>query len=162
LSSSSLSILFAIPPYFITIPTLLQQVYSHTSSKAHAQLAEKERALIDSRERIWQLEQVMENLNGKLEQVEQKSLSQQKVISDQSRKQTNYASASFVLAGMFAIGASLTPYLAVCIILAVAASIFLIAGGCCLYKANTALSDVKADQIPGVVGALNCNSSGLI
>lgn len=140
-----------------------QKLHRHTSSKAHAQLAEKERELIDSRERIQQLEQVMENPNGKLEQAEQKSLSQQKVISDQSRKQTNYASASFVLAGMFAIGAScLTPYLAVCIILAVAASIFLIAGGCCLYKANTAFSDVKADQIPGVVGALNCNSSGLI
>lgn len=70
------------------------------------------------------------------------------VASDQSRKQSNYASAAFVIAGVFAVGASLTiPYLAICLTLAVAASIFLIAGGCCLYKANTALSDVKADQI---------------
>lgn len=38
-------------------------------------------------------------------------------------------------------------YLAICLTLAVAASIFLIVGSYYLYKANTALSDVKADQI---------------
>jgi ankyrin repeat protein len=66
----------------------------------------------------------------------------------QSGKYSNYASASFVLAGIFAVGTSLTiPYLAICITLAVAASVSLIVGSCCLYKANTALSDVKADQI---------------
>jgi hypothetical protein len=46
-----------------------------------------------------------------------------------------------------AVGASLaTPYLAICAILAVAASVFLALGCYCLYKANTALSDVKVDQ----------------
>ncbi|MDR2548537.1 MAG: hypothetical protein LBC34_03555 [Rickettsiales bacterium] len=48
---------------------------------------------------------------------------------------------------MCAVGASLaTPYLAICAILAVAASVFLALGCYCLYKANTALSDVKVDQ----------------
>lgn len=133
-----------------------QKLHRDTANKAHAQLAEKGRELIDLRKNAQEMEQVIENLNGKLEQAEQKNLSRQKIISDQSRKQSNYASASFILAGMFAVGVSLTiPYLALCITLAVAASIFLIAGGCCLYKANTALSDVKADQIASVVGALN-------
>lgn len=181
-----------------------QTAHRDTTNKASDQLEEKERKLIDLRNRTQELEQVIEtlnhqeaqlkeemslvaaqkleqeesfeqaqqkinnltkkfegvieDLNGKLKHAEQKSLSEQKIINNQSRKQTNYASASFVLAGMFAVGASLTPYLAVCITLAVAASVFLIAGGCCLYKANTALNDVKADQVAGVVDALNCNS----
>ncbi|MDR2978386.1 MAG: hypothetical protein LBU56_03130 [Rickettsiales bacterium] len=59
----------------------------------------------------------------------------------------NYASASFILSGVCAAGASLaTPYLAICATLAVAASVFLALGCYCLYKANTTLSNVEVDQ----------------
>ncbi|MCA4775421.1 hypothetical protein IHO40_05040 [Wolbachia endosymbiont of Mansonella ozzardi] len=59
----------------------------------------------------------------------------------------NYASASFILSGVSAVGASLaTPYLVICTTLAVAASVFLALGCYYLYKANTALSNVKVDQ----------------
>ncbi|MCA4774423.1 TomO hydrophobic C-terminal domain-containing protein [Wolbachia endosymbiont of Mansonella perstans] len=59
----------------------------------------------------------------------------------------NYAYASFILSGVSAVGASLaTPYLVICTTLAVAASVFLALGCYYLYKANTALSNVKVDQ----------------
>lgn len=63
------------------------------------------------------------------------------------KSKVNYASASFILSGVCTVGASLaTPYLAICIALAVAASVFLALGGYCLYKANTILSNVEVDQ----------------
>ncbi|MEY2393505.1 hypothetical protein AB6N09_04815 [Wolbachia endosymbiont of Tettigetta isshikii] len=53
-----------------------------------------------------------------------------------------------MLAVAFAVGASLTvPYLAICIALTVAAFAALAVGFYCLYKANTSLNDVKADQV---------------
>ncbi|MFP3020588.1 hypothetical protein NMD99_05550 [Wolbachia endosymbiont of Listronotus oregonensis] len=125
--------------------TLAQRVEQEDElQRTKAQLERKEGELNRAQQNLARLQE-NEDENTKLP-----------VASDQSRKQSNYASAAFVIAGVFAVGASLTiPYLAICLTLAVAASIFLIAGGCCLYKANTALSDVKADQIASVVGALN-------
>ncbi|WP_375603853.1 hypothetical protein NOX90_05495 [Wolbachia endosymbiont of Anurida maritima] len=68
--------------------------------------------------------------------------------SAQSRKQSNYASASFVLSGAFAVGACLTmPDLEICIPLAVTAFAFFTIGCYCSYKANTILSDVKSTQL---------------
>lgn len=67
---------------------------------------------------------------------------------DQGRKQSDYASAAFVVAGAFTVVASLTmSYLAVCITLATAASIFFAVGCYCSYKVNRALDNVKADRI---------------
>ncbi|WP_425386620.1 TomO hydrophobic C-terminal domain-containing protein [Wolbachia endosymbiont (group A) of Barypeithes pellucidus] len=117
-------------------------------SKYKAQLIKRGEELSDLRKSAQQMEQVIEALERELNEAEQKNLSQQRTISDQSRKHSNYASAAFVIAGVFAVGTSLTiPYLAICFTLAVAASISLIVGGCYLYKANTALSDVGIDQI---------------
>lgn len=68
--------------------------------------------------------------------------------STNSKKQSNYPSVSFILSGVFAVGASLTmSHLAICISLTVAALTFLAVGCYCLYKASTALSNVQVDQI---------------
>ncbi len=83
-----------------------------------------------------QLQSKNEELNGK-----NKELSS---ISAQSRKHIAYASVSFVLSGAFAVSASLTmSYLAICISLAVAALVSLVAGCYCSCKASTALSNVE-------------------
>lgn len=81
-----------------------------------------------------------------------KSLSNKNEKSSQAispgKKQSNCASASFVLSGAFAIGACLTiPNLEICIPLAVTAFAFFTIGCYCSYKANTALSDVKSTQV---------------
>ncbi|MCM1002560.1 TomO hydrophobic C-terminal domain-containing protein [Wolbachia pipientis] len=63
------------------------------------------------------------------------------------KSKVKYASASFILSGVCAVGASLaTPYLAICATLAIAASVFLALGCHYLYKANTTLNNVKVDQ----------------
>ncbi|WP_416636099.1 TomO hydrophobic C-terminal domain-containing protein [Wolbachia endosymbiont of Nasonia giraulti] len=64
------------------------------------------------------------------------------------REQSNYASASFVLSGAFAVGACLTiPNLEICIPLAVTAFAFFTIGCYFSYKANTTLSNVKSTQL---------------
>ncbi|WP_458694699.1 TomO hydrophobic C-terminal domain-containing protein [Wolbachia endosymbiont of Anopheles demeilloni] len=64
-----------------------------------------------------------------------------------SKRQGNYASVSFVLSGVLAVGTSLTIFhLAMCISLAVAALAFLAVGCYCSYKANTALNNVKIEN----------------
>lgn len=64
------------------------------------------------------------------------------------RKQSNFASASFVLSGAFAVGACLTiPNLEICIPLAVTAFAFFTIGCYFSYKANTTLSNVKSTQL---------------
>ncbi|MCM1002114.1 TomO hydrophobic C-terminal domain-containing protein [Wolbachia pipientis] len=198
------------------------------SRQYEAQLAEKEKALIDSRKSAQELEQVIENLNGqivklgeerdlilaqKLEQGDelqwtkaqlelkegelnraqrdfatlqksfkwkvQENSGQQRTIDDltrknnqlmedkdllsskkdeniklpaanaQNRKQSKYTSFPFfIVAGTFAVVASLeTRYLAVWAALALPALFFFALGRHCLYKENTALSDVKVDQL---------------
>ncbi|WP_265025038.1 TomO hydrophobic C-terminal domain-containing protein [Wolbachia endosymbiont (group B) of Pammene fasciana] len=69
-----------------------------------------------------------------------------------NRRQSNYASASFVLSGAFAIGACLTiSNLEICISLAVAAFVFLTIGCYCSYKASTVLSDVISTEFGNVI-----------
>ncbi|MDE5061089.1 MULTISPECIES: TomO hydrophobic C-terminal domain-containing protein [Wolbachia] len=86
-----------------------------------------------------QLESKNKELNGKNEKFLE--------ASTHSKRQGKCASVFFVLSCVFAVGASLTmSYLAICISLAVAASVFLIVGCCCSYKANTALSNVEVDN----------------
>ncbi len=81
-----------------------------------------------------------------------KSLSNKNEKSSQAispgKKQSNYASASFVLSGAFAVGACLTiPNLEICIPLAVTAFAFFTIGCYFSYKANTTLSNVKSTQL---------------
>ncbi len=72
--------------------------------------------------------------------------------STNSKKQSNYPSVSFILSGVFAVGASLTmSHLAICISLTVAALTFLALGCYYSYKANTALSNIEVDQIGNCV-----------
>ncbi|WP_265029993.1 TomO hydrophobic C-terminal domain-containing protein [Wolbachia endosymbiont (group A) of Philonthus cognatus] len=67
------------------------------------------------------------------------------------REQSNYAYASFVLSGAFAVGACLTiPNLEICIPLAVTAFAFFTIGCYFSYKANTILSDVESTQLGGL------------
>ncbi|MDG7052306.1 MAG: hypothetical protein LKM45_00210 [Wolbachia endosymbiont of Alcedoecus sp.] len=73
--------------------------------------------------------------------------------SAQDRKQSNYASVAFMVAGTFVVVASLTmPYLAVCTTLAIAASIFFAVGCYSLYKANTTLSNAEVNQATSSAG----------
>ncbi|MBA8770293.1 hypothetical protein HCR16_04155 [Wolbachia pipientis] len=68
------------------------------------------------------------------------------------REQSNYAYASFVLSGAFAVGACLTiPNLEICIPLAVTAFAFFTIGCYFSYKANTTLSNVKSTQLGNVI-----------
>ncbi|MFP3030096.1 MAG: ankyrin repeat domain-containing protein [Wolbachia sp.] len=69
-----------------------------------------------------------------------------------NRRQSNYASASFVLSGAFAVGTCLTiSNLEICISLAVAASVFIAIGCYCSYKASTVLSDVTSTEFGNVI-----------
>ncbi|WP_374699348.1 hypothetical protein [Wolbachia endosymbiont (group A) of Limnophora tigrina] len=69
-----------------------------------------------------------------------------------NRRQSNYAYASFVLSGAFAVGACLTiSNLEICISLAVAAFVFLTIGCYCSYKASTVLSDVISTELGNVI-----------
>lgn len=70
-----------------------------------------------------------------------------------NRRQSNYASASFVLSGAFAVGTCLTiSNLEICISLAVAAFVFLTIGCYCSYKASAVLSDVTSTQFDNAIG----------
>ncbi|WP_264704610.1 TomO hydrophobic C-terminal domain-containing protein [Wolbachia endosymbiont (group B) of Apotomis betuletana] len=69
-----------------------------------------------------------------------------------NRRQSNYAYASFVLSGAFAVGACLTiSNLEICISLAVAALVFIAIGCYCSYKASTVLSDVTSTELGNVI-----------
>ncbi|WP_264730670.1 ankyrin repeat domain-containing protein [Wolbachia endosymbiont (group B) of Episyrphus balteatus] len=69
-----------------------------------------------------------------------------------NRRQSNYAYASFVLSGAFAVGACLTiSNLEICISLAVAALVFIAIGCYCSYKASTVLSDVTSTEFGNVI-----------
>ena len=68
-----------------------------------------------------------------------------------NRRQSSYASASFLLSGVFAIGACLTiSSLAICIPLAIAAFVFLTIGCYCSYKASIVLSDLTRTEVGNV------------
>lgn len=81
-----------------------QKLYRDTAHKAldqekkyKAQLTEREEELSGLRKSAQQMRQVIENLEKELNQAEQKNLSQQRAISDQSTKHSNYASAAFII-----------------------------------------------------------------
>jgi peptidoglycan hydrolase CwlO-like protein len=95
-----------------------------------------------------QIKDLQEQLESKNKELEDDKNSKPPAVNVQGVKsKVNYASASFILSWVCAVGASLaTPYLAMCATLAVAASVFLALGCYCLYKANTALSNVEVDQ----------------
>ncbi|MDG7055814.1 MAG: hypothetical protein LJD31_04800 [Wolbachia endosymbiont of Menacanthus eurysternus] len=95
-----------------------------------------------------QIKDLQEQLESRNKELEDNKDSKPSAVNAQGVKsKVNYTSTFFVLSGVCAVGASLaTPYLAICAILAVAASVFLALGCHCLYKANTALSDVKVQQ----------------
>jgi hypothetical protein len=131
--------------------------------KTKAQLVEKEQELTNKTGKISLLErdlkQVREERDRLLSEnrlLRTKSLSNKNEKPSQaispSRKQSNFASASFVLSGAFAVGACLTiPNLEICIPLAVTAFAFFTIGCYCSHKANTALSDVKSTQLGNVI-----------
>ncbi|NEV49244.1 hypothetical protein EUZ93_01835 [Wolbachia pipientis] len=105
-----------------------------------------EQALTTKTQELEAMTRKLKELNGK-----NKKFSE---ANTQSIRRGNYASTFFILSGVCAVGASLTiPYSAICVTLAVAASIFLAVGYYCLYKANTALSNVEVDNCvnPAVV-----------
>ncbi|WP_339047301.1 hypothetical protein [Candidatus Mesenet endosymbiont of Phosphuga atrata] len=124
--------------------------------KAKRQLENARDNSIDSDNRITQENTQLQNELKDVQQQLTKCESENKelknkeasIVNTQGIKgKVNYTSASFILFGVCAVGASLTiPYLAACITLAIAASTFLVAGLCYSYKVNTALSDVETDQ----------------
>ncbi|MDR2978770.1 MAG: hypothetical protein LBU56_05270 [Rickettsiales bacterium] len=76
--------------------------------------------------------------------------------SAQGRQQSSYASVAFMVAGTFAVVASLTmPYLAVCITLATAASIFLQSDVTVYIKQIQRLAMLKSIKLPVVLMLLN-------
>ncbi|WP_259348946.1 TomO hydrophobic C-terminal domain-containing protein [Wolbachia pipientis] len=85
-----------------------------------------------------------------LSQVPEKSSavrSQFSAASTHGRKQIIYASASLILSGAFAVGASLTmSHLGISIALALTALTFLTLGCYCSYKVNTTLRNIELDQ----------------
>ncbi|MDE5062113.1 TomO hydrophobic C-terminal domain-containing protein [Wolbachia endosymbiont of Drosophila tsacasi] len=131
--------------------------------KTKAQLVEKEQELTNKTGKISLLERDLKQVRKERDRLlsenrllRTKSLSNKNKKSSQvispSRKQSNFASASFVLSGAFAVGACLTiPNLEICIPLAVTAFAFFTIGCYCSYKANTALSDVKSTQLGNVI-----------
>lgn len=131
--------------------------------RTKAQLVEKEQELTNKTGKISQLERDLKQVREERDRLSSenrllrtKSLSNKNEKPSQaispSRKQSNFASASFVLSGAFAVGACLTiPNLEICIPLAVTAFAFFTIGCYCSYKANTALSDVKSTQLGNVI-----------
>ncbi|WP_250296375.1 TomO hydrophobic C-terminal domain-containing protein [Wolbachia endosymbiont of Oedothorax gibbosus] len=134
--------------------------------KTKAQLAEKEQELDSAKqEKLSQQARIsaLTNQVARLTEERDRFLSENRLLRTKSlsnknekpsraispgKKQSNCASASFVLSGAFAIGACLTiPNLEICIPLAVTAFAFFTIGCYCSYKANTALSDVKSTQV---------------
>ncbi|WP_353281840.1 ankyrin repeat domain-containing protein [Wolbachia endosymbiont (group B) of Horisme vitalbata] len=130
--------------------------------RTKAQLTEKEQELnrtVDERTRdtdkISQLERDFRQERLELQAQNQDSKNKNRKLSEASiynRRQSNYASASFVLSGAFAIGACLTiSNLEICISLAVAALVFIAIGCYCSYKASTVLSDVTSTEFDNVI-----------
>ncbi|WP_410542878.1 ankyrin repeat domain-containing protein [Wolbachia endosymbiont of Tetranychus urticae] len=130
--------------------------------RTKAQLTEKEQELnrvVSERTRdtdkISQLERDLRQERLELQAQNQDLKKKNRKLSEASiynRRQSNYASASFVLSGAFAIGACLTiSNLEICISLAVAALAFIAIGCYCSYKASTVLSDVTSTEFGNVV-----------
>lgn len=130
--------------------------------RTKARLTEKEQELnkvVSERTRgtskISQLERDLRQERLELQAQNQDLKNKNRKLSEASiynRRQSNYASASFVLSGAFAIGACLTiSNLEICISLAVAAFVFIAIGCYCSYKASTVLSDVTSTEFGNVI-----------
>ncbi|BAO99916.1 TomO hydrophobic C-terminal domain-containing protein [Wolbachia endosymbiont of Cimex lectularius] len=124
--------------------------YKRTVNNLNAQLTTKDQELNDAKQKLSEVTQLTEE-NVRLRAQNQDLNNKNKKFSEasaQDRKQSNYASVAFMVAGTFAVVASLTmPYLAVCTTLAIAASIFFAVGCYSLYKANTTLSNAEVNRI---------------
>ncbi|MDR3131819.1 MAG: hypothetical protein LBU02_01850 [Rickettsiales bacterium] len=129
--------------------------YKRTVNNLNAQLTTKDQELNDVKQNLNEVTQLTEE-NVRLRAQNQDLNNKNKKFSEasaQDRKQSNYASVAFMVAGTFAVVASLTmPYLAVCTTLAIAASIFFAVGCYSLYKANTTLSNAEVNQATSSAG----------
>ncbi len=119
----------------------------------NTQLTEQKKALDNANQEVTQLKGIEDQLKGDIEKLENKNKElngkNEKFLraSTNSKRQGHYASVFFVLSGASAVGASLVMFhLATCISLTVAALTFLAVGCYCLYKANTALSNVEVEN----------------
>lgn len=131
--------------------------------RTKAQLIEKEQELnravnertIDTN-KILQLEMNFRQERLELQAQNQDLKNKNKKLSEANiynRRQSNYASSSFVLSGVFAVGACLTiSNLEICISLAVAAFVFFTIGCYCSYKVSAVLSDVTSTQFDNAIG----------
>ncbi|MDR1139258.1 MAG: hypothetical protein LBJ80_05235 [Rickettsiales bacterium] len=122
--------------------------YKQIVDNFNAQLTTKDQELNDAKQKLNEVTQLTEG-NARL-RTQNQDLNNKKFseASAQDRKQSNYASVAFMVAGTLAVVASLTmPYLTVFITLAIAASIFFAVGCYSLYKANTTLSNAEVNQL---------------
>ncbi|WP_353282943.1 ankyrin repeat domain-containing protein [Wolbachia endosymbiont (group A) of Pogonocherus hispidulus] len=131
--------------------------------RTKTQLTETKQELANKTSKISQLERDLKQVREERDRLSSENrLLRTKSLSNKNekplqaispgRKQSNYASASFVFSGAFAVGACLTiPNLEICIPLAVTAFAFFTIGCYCSYKANTALSNVKSTQLGNVI-----------
>lgn len=123
--------------------------YERMKNDLNTRLATKNQELNDAKQRLNEVTQLTEE-NARLRAQNQDLNNKNKKFSEasaQGRQQNNYASVAFVVAGTFAVVASLTmPYLAVCTTFAIAALIFFAVGYYSLYKINTTLSNAKVNR----------------
>ncbi|WP_458694875.1 TomO hydrophobic C-terminal domain-containing protein [Wolbachia endosymbiont of Drosophila simulans] len=107
-------------------------------------------------DKISQLERDLRQERLKLQAQNQDLKNKNRKLSEASiynRRQSNYASSSFVLSGAFAVGSCLTvSNLEICISFAVAASVCIAIGCYCSYKASAVLSDVTSTQFDNAIG----------
>ncbi|WP_341815967.1 ankyrin repeat domain-containing protein [Wolbachia endosymbiont (group B) of Idaea biselata] len=106
-------------------------------------------------DKISQLERDLRQERLKLQAQNQDLKNKNRKLSEASiynRRQSNYASSSFVLSGAFAVGSCLTvSNLEICISFAVAASVCIAIGCYCSYKASSVLSDVTSTEFGNVI-----------
>jgi len=118
-----------------------QELGRVVSERDTNKISQLERNFRQERSKLQAQNQDLKNKNSKLSEA-----------NIYNRRQSNYAYASFVLSGAFAIGACLTiSNLEICISLAVAAFVFIAIGCYCSYKASTVLSDVTSTEFGNVI-----------
>ncbi|MDR0288664.1 MAG: hypothetical protein LBH78_01225 [Rickettsiales bacterium] len=138
--------------------------YEKMKNDLNAQLTTKDQELNDAKQKLKEVTQLTEE-NARLQAQNQNLNNKNKKFSEasaQGRQQSNYASVAFMVAGTFAVVASLTmPYLVVCTTLAIAALVSLMIGSCCLHKANTTLNNAEVNQATSML-ALQRNRSRIV
>ena len=123
--------------------------YERMKNDLNTRLATKNQELNDAKQKLNEVTQLTKE-NAQLRAQNQDLNNKNKKFSEasaQGRQQSNYTYAALIVAGTFAVVASLTmPYLAVCTTLAIAASIFFAVGCYSLCKTNTTLSNAKVNR----------------